>query len=100
MRSTQTDGFTGISTVKKNNIVVDILTKNFITYTKSYLFDPTAGIETLESDAERLNDSSSPRGALPSGIVTFNLLTYNIIIWYSENIQLKRCLLTCDWINC
>jgi len=39
---------------------------NNFTYLKHYLFNPTAGIETLESDAERLRDSSSPRGARPS----------------------------------
>lgn len=51
--------------------------KNII-YSKPYLFNPpAAGIDTLESDAERLKDSSSPRGALPSGIDVFNLLKYN-----------------------
>lgn len=43
-------------------------------YSKLYLFIPTAGIETLESDAERLSDSSSPRGAFPSTMDVFNLL--------------------------
>jgi len=41
---------------------------------KTYLLNPTAGIETLESDADRLSDSSSPRGARPSGIDVFTLL--------------------------
>lgn len=40
------------------------------------MFNPSAGIETLESDAERLKDSSSPRGALPSGMDIFDLLKH------------------------
>lgn len=32
-------------------------------------------LETLESDAERLKDSSSPRGALPSGTVRVGILS-------------------------
>lgn len=43
-----------------------------------YLFNATAGLETLESDAERLKDSSSPRGALPSGTVILGVL--NLLI--------------------
>jgi len=59
--------------------------KKFI-YLKLYLFNATAGIETLESDAERLKDSSSPRGARPSvKDVLFILLLNNKI----HNINLK-----------
>lgn len=64
------------------------------------MFIPTAGIETLESDAERLKDSSSPRGARPSVKDVIILLLKDTIqninfkfTWNSYNI-------TCDWIGC
>jgi len=58
---------------------------NKFTHLKPYLFNPTAGIETLESDAERLKDSSSPRGARPSVNDVFILLLKNTI----HNIHFK-----------
>lgn len=58
----------------KNIIIFKPMNTIIIIYLILYLFKPTAGIETLESDAERLKDSSSPRGALPSGMVTLSLL--------------------------
>lgn len=79
-RSTQTYSFTRISTVKINVNIKYTNKKDILHFKELYLFKPTAGIETLESDAERLKDSSSPSGALPSGmdVLLLSLLKNNI----------------------